>query len=523
MVVVCSTLAIDGREALGIQPVEDRLAEQLRLALNDADIRRSTLATKALRELRDPTLEPLFAHLASSDRPGVRAQAIIALAEVSEDRRLDLLLVRSLPGPGERGVVLREAFELNLLDRQQIADVGGWAEMDQALALLMLAELERTGWPVPIASWEALLDSERLGVRAAAMLHVLQRADEVEPDARPSWERALLSDDPDAPLSGVLRLEDTARREELTFLLDHVRRGRLDRAVPFVLACAEEFAPPDGAGRPSEVWYETLHTLLAVAPDHPRTRAIWVEARGHSTEPERALRLGLVAMELSLAYRRDVAARLPAARAPGWVHDDLSVMPHRIVSVIAEACVGAERGDAEPIEDLVRTGSTLGSEWALRCAETMDDTGAIAVLGSIVDVSCGLEGDGAWGVRRPLLSRGARLLADLDADRLTRTLADADSECVVAALEGMLASDMEVAAGIASEVAPERGPARAMADILTARCGGAIEATMLERLDAIALGAGRLDRPRRLQAAWLALRHRGLEMRVFSKILPDPG
>ncbi|HVZ93377.1 MAG TPA: hypothetical protein VG797_02595, partial [Phycisphaerales bacterium] len=53
----------------------------------------------SLRQLKDQRLKPLFAELAASKRADFRRHGILGLAELSEDHRLNVLMVAKLEDP----------------------------------------------------------------------------------------------------------------------------------------------------------------------------------------------------------------------------------------------------------------------------------------------------------------------------------------------------------------------------------------------------------------------------------------
>src|SRR5688572_28017298 len=65
------------------------LLQKATLAQRDG---RHNLLLRALRQLRDPKLEPFFAGLVEHEQPTMKYHALLGLAEMSSQRKLDLAL-----------------------------------------------------------------------------------------------------------------------------------------------------------------------------------------------------------------------------------------------------------------------------------------------------------------------------------------------------------------------------------------------------------------------------------------------
>ena len=522
-VLVCAvTLYAAGVDPPESVPIEQTLIGVLRDELTERPDGRHVRALMALRELHDPTLRPLFAHLATSGSPDLRAQGILALAEIEPGSRIDLLLVRRLSEPIEQVALLRVALEEGRLDAGQIEDVVGWAGVDPGLQLVLLTELSRQGVEVDDEHFRELALCDRPAVAAAATLHLLHEPGAEPGEAPEQTAPHIPTPSPPPVLKRLMDLPPAQRDRELRAVLTHVRRYRLREAADFVADALEQPEPPEGTeGEVSEVWFEAMRTLLTIDPVHARAKPIWLAMLGKGAGVERRLRLALLALDVAID-RAGCEAAIPA-----WVAEPFAADEHRIISAIGRACEAVGKADPGPIADLVALGYAPATSRALRYASAAPDEAAIVVLTTVITtaMACPDRTGSAWTTQRPMAVRAARDLADLSPEDLLaildRAIAGDDEPMVGVLMSGILRSANPA---IAPEVACRSLPGRvapALATLLVARSAERVTPEQLAVLDGIAIGVGGLADRYRVQAAWLALRHRGLAITAFSRLLPE--
>src|SRR5262249_28255990 len=86
----------------------------------------------SLRELKDQRLRPLVGELAASKRADFRRHGILGLAELSEDHRLNVLMVAKLEDPAEQALILNEAMGAELVADEQVAEILAWPGLEPA-------------------------------------------------------------------------------------------------------------------------------------------------------------------------------------------------------------------------------------------------------------------------------------------------------------------------------------------------------------------------------------------------------
>lgn len=503
--------------ARGPDTTTDALVTQLRSALVDRRDGGQDRLMAALRQLRDPALRPLFAQLASGDRPLLRVHGILGLAELDTPARVDLLLVKRIEDPRDQLVILGEALRSGLLEPAQLQDVVRWPGLDETLVVLILGKLRRLPGapPVDLADLRRLLYGPNQAAGVFAALELVQAGESIgAPGAGVEGEQgAAHAPPPPTPLDRVLALDPGAKDDAAAMLrvLAYIRDEHLTRLLPFALRLSERMSVDPGAR------LEAAAALVSLAPGNADVLSAWGVAYRATDLPGR-IRLGLEALE---------AARLSEGRCPAELFDLPSADESALLKAIgaAGAAVVSGRGQAESALALIQQRHRQTMDWALRLAGMLSAAEARTLRLGAVQAAAGVLKTQA-DLFEPAARAAAALAAESAGDwrnAVSMAVEENDEPLAIALLAGALRSGAPVSAEglIPAESAGDCPTAATLADLLRFRGLPEPAPADFDRLAAIALGAGGLPEAYRVQAAWLALKCRGEQRVALARVLAE--
>jgi hypothetical protein len=524
---VCSIATAEAsRPAPGVaerrdsRPAQDNTSDGLVQQLRDALGRRAGLAVdqtlRGLRALRDPSLRPLFAQLATSDRLVLAKHGILGMAELENPERLDLLMVNRIPSAAGKLDVLGEALRAGILSPEQLGEVAMWPKLEESMQVLVIGRMARAGTPPDTAVLEAIAKSGADTISPAALLA--------------SVELRQVKDGPrvDAPLDKLLESSASDRDLALGRLLEHMREQRLTGSADFVKKVLARKDEPDG------IKLAALAAGLALVPTDKAVDAAWdkaVQAGGLADH----IRLGLIGLEEARSRRADKVAALPASYFQAFAKNKNELIKG-IGAAGTAMCKAGESDDPAlraAVLALIAQRHLPTLDWAERAARTLGPADASAVRVALIDASRPREhNDGIKVGAYEVAVRAARAAADADPASLGPVLAAAaqanDEATAAAVLYGALQSVNPGTVELAQlwEQAAGSGAARAlsvasMAKILRARHATSLTPAQGDELATIARVGNGLPEAVRVQAAWLALRARGQERTALARIMAE--
>ncbi|MBX3358143.1 MAG: hypothetical protein KF745_06925 [Phycisphaeraceae bacterium] len=485
--------------SLSLGPESEPLVNQLRAALVDQRDSGLDQLMRALRLLKDPALKPLYAQLASADRPVLRVHGILGLAELEGGSGIDLLLVKRLSEARDQAVVLGEALRSGLLTEGQLDDVAQWPGLDDTLRTLIYGELIRRGRSMNAAELIRLAQSPNEATAVFAALFLRQIGQSLKAADDP-LERLLAADQ-----------SDSRNVETVLGVLSQIREAKLDKLVGYVRDIQRKWVESPGVG------FECVRTILALEPRDAEALKQWAGLYA-GYDLARRVRMGLIGLGMS---RRDGTLAAPALFQP--MADD----PEPVMHAIGE--VGLSIVEDKPAEArlaallaLTRLGHVPTLEWALADSDSLPGPDAIAVRLSVIAAAADpSQQPGLYQVG----AAAAAVLAGSDPEALkgplSRAIAAGDERLVVAILAGVLQSGNSGSASLADEVPASMATARAVADLVIAQHTAQPDRLDFDRLAAIAGGAGSLPEAYRVQAAWLALRAKGEQRVALARVLAE--
>lgn len=112
----------------------------LRSALHVSRDGREIPLLKAIRQLKDPELTPLFEELATNPHPVLQIHGILGLAECHPEKKLDLLRIASIEQPSIQSQVISVAMDSNLLSDDEANQLINWPGLDSGVLILVATQ-----------------------------------------------------------------------------------------------------------------------------------------------------------------------------------------------------------------------------------------------------------------------------------------------------------------------------------------------------------------------------------------------
>lgn len=217
---------------------------------------------KALRHLRDPQLEPLFARLSTAKHPVLQIHGILGLTGLQPERGVPLELLAQIDGPAAQAELITAAIDDDLLTNDNARQLLAWADLDVGVKLLIAAPQLQQGKFNDVAMLKGALSADRIARRALAAVMLLELKD---PAATAALQELDRSDDPqrDAAIAMALR---TAARHGFTAAGPWAYALAADAARnPDLALIALRAAMRLGQSRASELWQQRFITATDAA------------------------------------------------------------------------------------------------------------------------------------------------------------------------------------------------------------------------------------------------------------------
>lgn len=456
---------------------------------------RHNMLMRALRHLEDPRLAPIFEALVRTHHPAMKIHGLLGLAEISENRTLDLGRLATIENPSIIAQTLGAAMDAEMITAREASQIMAWEDLDPGVRLVVATILVREG---------RLEDPAELQLEAVS--------DTSAENAFRLGLTALLMTELDAPgaeefLERVSELPRRQRRRAVNMMLRTAVRHRFTRLGPWALALA----------RDPELDFMIVSQALgaAIRLRAPGASETWFERFGAETDPTRRMRLALAGLQ--------AAPWLPAP-LPHDPSEHEGPIIRRMLRTIA-ALAGGQDG-REPIAALIETGYVPALRWALDYArEEAEAPEAVAILSSLIDRTPqenGRDTQRRLEVIASAVTRLAEAHPEAAAGHLGPLLRDTKTEprLVRTVLLGLVRSQNRAVASIVPP--PERFPSpahRGLAAFLHARAGAELAEPDRQRLRLIVRGGGGHPETVRLQAAWLYLVRAGEAERALEEVL----
>lgn len=446
---------------------------------------------RALRHLRDPSLTPLFSHLADRGQAVLKIHGILGLAEINGGR-LDLQRVAQVEGAKVQAELLTGAMDSDLLHDEDAQAMLAWSGLEPSVKVILATRLLEHGKFNDTALLHEALKSDSVGRKAMAALLLHQMGDA-------AGARAL--NEADAAENGQQR--ELVRQAVLQTALRH----KFNSVATYAYTVA---ADPAASQR--------LHLLAlraAMRFGEPHAIAMWRERYESAESVAAKTRLALLALRLSPWM--DASLFDPLIR-------DVDPMVAQIGKAGRAVATKDPRLTAEVVS-LILMHHPLANEWALDyAAEVASPEDAQLILLALVRAF----------EKGPVESKAQRLdhavtatqvLFEEHPDVATKVLqpilADPKSDrmLVQAILLGLVRSKAD-ASGVVAGLPPLLDPdAESLVLLIRARSGVELNAAAMRDLSVLARGGGALQETLRVQAAWAYLKRTGQAEAALRQVL----
>lgn len=488
-VLLVALLGAGGPGDRGFGDELDRVVAELEKATVQQADGRHLVMLRALRDLRDPLLRPLFTHLTGNGNPVIQINGILGLAELSDPPQVDPFLISRLGDERARYLAIRHSIESDLLSAEQMQAMLAWNDLQDAPRVLLLAELSKRGVQPDVAALETLATNNDLSISglASALLVQIGRTQAFE-----------------AYRSRIAALSDSKQLQVKIWACEDLARYNLTKLVDWI----DELLRAD----PVDSSLAIAGTGAALHLDPTRGLAIWERMLG--PEPTLTARVRYGRLLLEFVDRTPIPPRyFERVRS-----DD--ALPRSLAELGIAIHSGNNRLAA--MIELINLDHWPSASRTLELAATLPERERVQLYEHVIRRSD--EPGPRRDERIELAIRAVGPLMKIDPEALRRLLADAPDDELrqEAMLLGMLASDAPVAGSIARTV-PRRGFSRAdaLALLLIARHEPTLSAADLEGLRLIGEGGGRLSPAHQAQAAWLYTRHLKRSEQAVARILAD--
>jgi hypothetical protein len=460
-------------------------------------------ALVALRQLRDPSLRPLFQSLVQSEHWSIQIDGILGLAELEERRSVDPFLIAQLKGDSDRSTAIAAAVGLGLLGAKEAEAMLAWTDLPPRDRVLVAAELVRLGGSPAAAPLAALADETDAGIAVLADVIVAEVSGE-SPEAAAALEQARVR---------LAALPERSRQAAFAELAVAVGRFRLASAVPLLVGELKD------AKLPNDARLAALSAILAIDPE--AGYAAWRAAVESGATPAMRVRLGLLLLGSEIAT-------LPAnAAAPLRTSTPDGKPAEGLVLLLADAIDGLA-GSADPLKTLpalvaARHRPSLGT--LLDRSRRLPERERLAVLRAMADLLQSGDRDQLSAAAAELAVRAigelAALAPDEVAERLGKAAGDANLETLL--VVGLVnAGTAEAAARAYAHHERLSRSTGSLALIAHARFAERLSPEELAQLGIVAAGGGQLEPDDLVQAAWLYARHSGNASQTIAAVLaPD--
>mgnify|MGYP006273126641 CR=1 FL=1 len=478
--------------ALGSAPARaDQTTDQAKWLLQQAILvhrdGQHNVLLRALRQLRDPGLEPLFSELVQRRFEEMKIHGVLGLAEIADPPRVDLALVAEIEEAGTQARLVSAALDSELLPLEDALQLANWPGLDPAVRVLVAGQLLAEGRKIDPGTLNEALQSDSKALRAMA---ALLKAEAGDAEAMKVFDEVA---------AGTGLRADAVRQ----VLLQTATRHEFDVIAPW----ATKLLQRDDLS--AATTYQALRAALMFGAEGAAGQ--WMQR--FEAAPSTAEKLRLAVLAVDVADHVDPRLFEPVVQSEG---PEL-----RQLGRVGQARARDEDA-GQLIAELVRMNNLLGTAWALQHASRISEAKpeqARPILVALVKASDDAyleQPDGSD--RKPRFAR-ERLDATVQATQLLhendpqgpqllrKLIADAPILTQEAMLMGLIRSDGKAPHRVIENTGPLASrTAEAMALLLRAKHDQPLTDDQRDQLSVIVRGGTGLRKPLRIQAAWVYLK-----------------
>ena len=434
---------------------------------------RHNVLLRALRQMHDPKLKPLFSELVQKHHPVMQIHGVLGLAEIDPDKKIDLALVADIKDSATQAQLVSSAIESDLLAVEQAKQLIGWPGLTEPVKVIVAAYLTSKGQFTDAAMLDESLKSDNPAMVGMAAMLKMQLG---HSDAIRYLEELQQSNKP-------------TRLQVQAMLMQTAIRYEFDKIAPWAMKLADDPEADRGL--------DLLALRTAVHFGAKGGGSAWAKQYAAATGAADRIRLAMLAVDLSDKLPPDLYDRLKKDSLP--LIQQLGVVGQTIAS---------KQDPTDPILKLLDQNNVLAGKWVMQYANDQPIDKATPIL---VGVILAAEGE-----PNPPQFRAQRLENVVLATEMLSEKADNAAAIVHALLEkaSMLTQEAMVMGLIRSDAdrpdkmidgydAWQSDTAASLALLLRAKNTDKLTADQLDRLGLIVRGGAGLQEPLRVQAAWI--------------------
>lgn len=468
-----------------VSPWQDEASESATRLLShavdgDADMM-GQVVLRALREFRDPQLEPLFTRMLESDVEIKRVHGILGLAEISDQREIDLSQLARIKDKNIRAQVISVALDEGMLSISATRDLLGWADLENTIKGVLAAHLIQQGVIDSREKLESLVELKG-SVADVSVYELLALQVSGEASVSPFAQ---------------LRASDEATRLRVSLMLLGMSiRFDLDRVGPWAMQLATV--------RDHDPTLRLMGLRAAMKFGVDGAAEVFVQRYREAENDVDRMRLSLLALDV--VDRVDPKIFTQMLDTIGEAEDITSNLL-RAMSKAGQSAA-SESPDGQVISELVKFQHIPSSRWALRYAESQPRSIAEPILTELILAG---EGGGRFRSQRlehvVLATEALHGKLDKPADVITGLFRRVEPLVAEAMLMGLIRCRGEQPHRVIEEIETWTTPnARAMAILVKAKYADELTVEELQELALIVRGGTGLLLPLRTQSAWIYLK-----------------
>jgi len=434
---------------------------------------RHNILLRALRQMRDTRLKPLYSELVQKRHPVMQIHGILGLGEIDPKQQIDLALVADIKDTATQTQLISSAIEAELLTIDQARQMLQWPGLTEPVRVVITAFLVSEGEDVDLSKLNDALQSDKEAIAGMTALLRLQTGDK---NAMRYLEELNKSKAPN-----LMQVQ--------AMLMQTAMRYEFDTIAPWAVKLAQQDELSKG-----------LHMLAMRTALHfkaPEAGDIWATKFDGTTSPADRIRLAMIAL--------DSADKLPPA-----IFDRMAQDNQKLIQQLGKVgkMIASDQDATDAILDLLDQNNLLASKWVLQYANDEPIEKAKPILVGII-----LAAEGEPNAPQ---FRAQRLENVVLATEAIAEKADDAPALIQALLEKvqMLTQEAMIMGLIRSEEGqPDKAivdfdqfksdTAESLALLLAAKHGRQLDNKELQQLGLIVRGGAGLQEPLRVQAAWI--------------------
>lgn len=447
----------------------------------------------ALRSLHDPALKPFFYNLVQHNNWSIQVHAVLGLAELSEDGRIDPWLVQQVSPLAREQLVIKSLSE-NLLSLDGIKSLLDWSLLEPAPTLLLVVNLHSKGVSPNPETVEELLNNSDLGIATVASL--LSENSKTISDVMNRFRR------------GTSR----EKRIALAQTLQIIQQFDLPSATQWLVTLLESptFKLEDR---------DKQHTLFTLLKHDPTVgMEYWKNLLPSEPSKLEQVRYVLMLMDAGIQLDVSVAKRLHIGSEDG--------IPYALYLAGSESTKSLRDGNTYTtlLLDLANRGHSHSTEWAFKQVKKIPSKDAETFYTSLAILP---ENESAADARRRNLAVIAfQELIKINPEHSLSLLRAAEDDSrqqelmLLAMLQQQCNKLLEKEVAAIRRIGVDRPDAMAL--LLTARGTEPLSENDQHWLGLIAASGAAIGSPLETQAAWLYLRRMGMTEQALAAATTSP-